>query len=228
METPSSAVDARTPADMLQENNIVNSLQANTPTSSTGKNLEKAKGHKRFWYIISVSLVVLIIVIKYFAIIAGLFILLFLLSLLIHILKTEVSTESKTNISTENKKVDINVILAEIDEMDGFEFERYVKHIYESLGYSVHHTPLSGDQGVDLILTSKEGIRTAIQVKRYSSKVSNGAVQEVVAGKGFHKCTKGSVVTNNFFTNSAVDLAIANGIDLVDRDGLEKMIKTTL
>jgi HJR/Mrr/RecB family endonuclease len=118
--------------------------------------------------------------------------------------------------------------LAEIDEMDGFKFEKYIKGVFESLGYSVHHTPLSGDQGADLILTSKEGIKTAVQVKRYSSKVSNGAVQEVVAAKGFHKCTECMVITNNFFTDSAKQLANANGVDLIDKNELKKLISKAL
>ena len=103
-----------------------------------------------------------------------------------------------------------------------------MKHVYEQLGYSVYHTPKSGDQGADLILTSKEKKRIAVQVKRYSGKVSNSAVQEVVAAKGFYKCTEGIVVTNSYFTDSARQLAKANFIDLVDRNELEKMINTIL
>jgi restriction system protein len=118
--------------------------------------------------------------------------------------------------------------LAEIDEMDGYKFEEFMKHVYEQLGYSVYHTPYSCDQGADLILTSKKRTKIAVQVKRYSGKVSNSAVQEVVAAKGFYKCTKGIVVTNSYFTDSAKQLAEANFIDLVDRNELEKMIKVIL
>jgi Predicted endonuclease distantly related to archaeal Holliday junction resolvase and Mrr-like restriction enzymes len=118
--------------------------------------------------------------------------------------------------------------LVEIDEMDGYKFEEFMKQVYEQLGYSVFQTPLSGDQGADLILTSKKRTRIAVQVKRYSGKVSNSAVQEVVAAKGFYKCTEGIVVTNSYFTNSAKELAKANLIDLVDRDKLEKLIDNIL
>ena len=48
------------------------------------------------------------------------------------------------------------------------------------------------------------GIRTAVQVKRYSKKVSNKAVQEVVASKAIHKCTKGVVITNNYFFDTGI------------------------
>ena len=125
------------------------------------------------------------------------------------------------------KKSQVKYTLAEIDEMNGYKFEEFMKGIYENMGYSVEQTPLSGDQGADLILTSKKGIRTAVQVKRYSNKVSNKAVQEVVAAKGFHKCTEGIVVTNSYFTNSARQLAEANNIDLVDRTELIQLMNKT-
>ena len=43
--------------------------------------------------------------------------------------------------------------LAQIDGMEGYEFEKCMKDIFEKLGYLVNHTPRSGDQGADLILT---------------------------------------------------------------------------
>ena len=115
--------------------------------------------------------------------------------------------------------------LAQIDTMDGYQFEKCMQDIYKRLGYSVHHTPLSGDQGADLIITSNERVRTAVQVKRYSNKVSNKAVQEVVASKAIHRCTRGIVVTNNYFTSSAKQLANANSIGLVDRNELQNLIQ---
>lgn len=116
--------------------------------------------------------------------------------------------------------------LEEIDEMDGFEFEKYMKGMYEFLGYSVKHTPLSGDQGADLILKSKDGENIAVQVKRYKGNVPNKAVQEVVASMKLYKCTKGIVVTNSYFTSSAFQLAKANDIELINRKKLSDMIKT--
>ncbi|WP_048117056.1 restriction endonuclease [Methanosarcina barkeri] len=106
---------------------------------------------------------------------------------------------------------DINVTLTKIDVMEGEYFENFLKSVFENLGYSVKGTKRTGDQGADLIL-SKDMIKIAVQVKRYSSKVSNKAVQEVVASKVLYKCTEGLVVTNNYFTNSAIELAKANSI----------------
>ncbi|WP_321416586.1 restriction endonuclease [uncultured Methanomethylovorans sp.] len=115
------------------------------------------------------------------------------------------------------------ITLQEIDNMDGYEFEDYLKKLYCDLGYKVNHTSLSGDQGADLIL-SKGGEKTAVQVKRYSDKVSNKAVQEVVASKGFYNCSKAIVVTNSFFTDSAIRLANANNVELIDRNGLKYLV----
>ncbi|AKB47751.1 hypothetical protein MSKOL_1974 [Methanosarcina sp. Kolksee] len=119
---------------------------------------------------------------------------------------------------------DLNATLTKIDVMEGEDFENFLKSVFENLGYSVKGTRRTGDQGADLIL-SKDGKKTAVQVKRYSSKVSNKAVQEVVASKALYKCTEGLVVTNNYFTNSAIELAKANSIGLIDRDELTKIIK---
>lgn len=113
--------------------------------------------------------------------------------------------------------------IEEIDHMNGYEFEEYVKKLFVKLGYSVFHTSLSGDQGADLIL-SKDGEKTTVQVKRYSNKVSNKAVQEVVAAKAYYKCSKSIVVTNSFFTDAAIKLANANNVELIDRNGLTRLM----
>jgi Predicted endonuclease distantly related to archaeal Holliday junction resolvase and Mrr-like restriction enzymes len=177
-------------------------------------NSEKRRIPTWAWYIIAIILA------STGNLVAGLvllFILIWCLHTYVKILRQKIKERSK-------KVIPVQRTLEEIDAMDGYEFEKYMKKIFESLGYLVHHTPLSGDQGADLIITSNEGIRIAVQLKRYSGKVSNKAVQEVVAAKAFHKCTKGMVVTNNSFTDSAIQLARANDVNLVDRIGLTKLL----
>jgi restriction system protein len=115
--------------------------------------------------------------------------------------------------------------LYEVDNLNGYDFEDYIGKLYRNLGYSVEQTSLSGDQGADLIV-SRDGERIAVQTKRYSNKVSNKAVQEVVASKALYKCTSCMVVTNNYFTNSAIELARANNVELIDRDDLKRLIKS--
>lgn len=114
-----------------------------------------------------------------------------------------------------------------LDEMDGIEFEHLLQQLFEAMGYQAEVTKGSGDQGADLILT-KMGEKTVVQAKRYSGKVSNKAVQEVVAAKQFYGCERAIVVTTATFTESARQLAEANDVELWDRESLKKLLATYL
>ena len=104
------------------------------------------------------------------------------------------------------------------DYMTGEDFEVYVATILQRIGFvNVQLTKGSGDQGVDII-AEKDGMKYAFQCKRYDKPVGNKAVQEVFAGKFFYHCHAAVVVTNNYFTQSAKDLAHENGVVLWDRN----------
>lgn len=110
------------------------------------------------------------------------------------------------------------------DYMTGEDFEIFVAQILVNIGFiNVRTTKGSGDQGVD-ILAEKDNIKYAIQCKRYSETVGNKAVQEVFAGKSFYHCDIGIVVTNNYFSKSAKELALETGVVLWDKDILDKYI----
>ncbi len=111
-----------------------------------------------------------------------------------------------------------------VDRMEGHEFERCCAKLLEKNGYSnIHITQGSGDQGIDII-AYRDGIKHGIQCKCYNSPIGNKAVQEVFAGKAYHQCHVGIVMTNSTFTTSAKELAKRNGITLWDRNKLIKMI----
>jgi HJR/Mrr/RecB family endonuclease len=113
--------------------------------------------------------------------------------------------------------------IANIDSMTGMEFERYLRKLLTSQGYSVSITPGSGDLGVDLI--AARGVdRIAIQVKRYNSKVSRRAISDAVAGMHHYKCNQAMVITNNTFTPGALTLARSTGCALIDRNTLSQWI----
>ena len=105
----------------------------------------------------------------------------------------------------------------DIDLMSGPEFESAVCSLFKAMGYAVHVTKQSGDQGIDVI-AEKDSVKIGIQAKCYASAVGNAAVQEAAAGKVFYGCGKAMVVTNSTFTKSAVELAAANGVILWGRD----------
>jgi len=113
--------------------------------------------------------------------------------------------------------------IEEIELMNGYEFEKFLKRLFEKMGYKVIHTSLSKDQGADLIL-SKFGEKIVVQAKRYSNKVGNRAIQEVVAAIKHYKADKAMVICTSNFTRSAIELAESNNIKLIDRDGLNKLI----
>ena len=72
-----------------------------------------------------------------------------------------------------------------IDLMKGQEFERYCANLLIAYGFkNIEVTKGSGDQGVDIV-GYYNGFKFAVQCKRYSKKVGNSPIQEVVAGKNF-------------------------------------------
>ncbi len=116
--------------------------------------------------------------------------------------------------------------MARIDAMDGHDFEKLTAALLRELGYDqVKVTPASGDQGVDVIAV-KDGKKYAIQCKRYSQKLGNTPIQEVHAGKTIYGCNVAVVLTNNYFTDGGKAAARALGVELWDRDTLQRMLNT--
>lgn len=109
--------------------------------------------------------------------------------------------------------------IADIDRMDGKEFEQYLEGLFQRFDYKVERTRYVGDYGADLVLR-KGDVKTVVQAKRYSKAVGIKAVQEAVAAKGMYGCTEAMVVTNSTFTRAAVELARANRVVLWDRTRL--------
>ena len=113
----------------------------------------------------------------------------------------------------------------ELDEMEGLDFEYYCAELLRNRGFiEVEVTKSSGDYGLD-ILAETEGVTYAIQCKRYNGPVGVKAVQEAYAGRDFYDRMVGCVLTNQYFTQPAVDAAQKLKILLWDRDYLEEMIE---
>lgn len=79
------------------------------------------------------------------------------------------------------------------------------------------------DQGADVIVEDKNGVRTVVQCKLYSKPVDNGAVQEVVAAKKMYNCTEAVIVTNHILTLPAMQLAQVNGVKVITGDQVRKI-----
>ena len=112
------------------------------------------------------------------------------------------------------------VTIEDIDAMTGIEFEHFLCKLFTEDGFKAKVTQASNDQGGDLIL-EKGGGRIIVQAKNYSTHVSNDAVQQVIGAKAFYNCEYGMVITNNYFTKAAIQLAQCNEITIWSRDTLK-------
>ncbi len=109
------------------------------------------------------------------------------------------------------------------DTMTPEEYESYCATILDENGWEASVTKTTGDQGADVI-GRKNGISIIIQCKLYSSPVGNKAVQEVHAALSHYSGTYGIVVTNNTFTQSAIELANSTNTILVHHDELAEIL----
>ncbi|MEH7248235.1 restriction endonuclease [Neobacillus niacini] len=109
--------------------------------------------------------------------------------------------------------------IADIDRMNGIEFEHYLKELYQSRGYTAEVTSASGDYGADLLL-KKDGRKIVVQAKRYAKDVGIKAVQEVMGAKSYYRAEEARVVSNSYFTKAARELAAKGQVMLVNRDEL--------
>jgi restriction system protein len=87
----------------------------------------------------------------------------------------------------------------------------------------VEVTQSSGDHGID-ILAEKDDITYAIQCKCYTSSIGNSAIQQAHTGKSYYKKDIAVVLTNQYFTQQAIEEAKEIGVKLWDRDKLNEML----
>lgn len=105
--------------------------------------------------------------------------------------------------------------LKDIKRMSGEDFEKYLEHLFRALGYKVKRTPYQGDYGADLIVTSPDGKRFAVQAKRWRGRtVGNDALYEVLGGQAYYKCEGTIVITTSKYSEAAKRMAAETGTQL--------------
>lgn len=123
---------------------------------------------------------------------------------------------------------DVNAELRKIDNMNGLDFEQYVANLLKQNGYNnVQVTKSSGDYGVD-ITAWLDGEKVVFQCKRYKNNIGLKPIQEVYAGKRHYNADIAIVVTNSYFTQSAIQLAKETDVVLWDRGGLTNLIRNCI
>ena len=110
--------------------------------------------------------------------------------------------------------------LSHVDTMTGLEFEKYVAKYLRDQGYKTKLTE-KYDLGIDIVAV-KDGIRYGVQVKRYKGVVGANAVRQAVTALNLYDCDRAMVITNSYFSKTAIRLALSNDCILLDRDFLLK------
>ncbi|WP_379135249.1 restriction endonuclease [Paenibacillus sp. sgz500958] len=113
--------------------------------------------------------------------------------------------------------------IADIDKMDGVQFEKYLGHLLRAQGYKAEVTKAAGDFGADLLI-QKDGKKIVVQAKRYSKNVGIKAVQEAQASIAHYGAAEAWVISNSDYTTAAYDLANSNRVKLINREALIEMI----
>lgn len=104
----------------------------------------------------------------------------------------------------------------DFEHMDGWEFEYWSAQWLEAHGfYNCEVTSGSGDYGADVIC-EKEGLRYAVQCKKYTGKVPYRAVEEVIAAREYYDCDRAMVFTNSELTSQALEAAKKLGVIIID------------
>lgn len=125
--------------------------------------------------------------------------------------------------------------LKDVDEVPPTLFEVYVAALYRKMGYAAEPTP-TRDRGADVVALPGEGggnrgvLIQCKHVRRAQEMVGPAAVREIVAARGVYEHLYGcafdlAVVTNACgFSRAAVELANANGVNLVAREELARWL----
>ncbi len=120
-------------------------------------------------------------------------------------------------------------IIASLLELDGKEFEDFISHLFEILGFESHATQYVGDKGIDVIgILNAEGladITLHVQVKRVRSSIGNKEVLAIrgTLNPGEHAC----LITLSTFTAQAEEEASAlkkDQVKLIDGEDLASLI----
>ena len=135
----------------------------------------------------------------------------------------EIIEEDSSKVEKKLETKENTITIEYIDQMTGEEFEKFIGDYFKKIGYKATVTPLAGDFGVDIIVEN-ELVKIGVQAKRYSDRVTNSAIQEIVAGIKHYNLDKGMVITNNYFTRAAKELAKDNNIVLWDRETLKEKL----
>lgn len=140
------------------------------------------------------------------------------------------STVTSQQGQTDNKVQDTQYFnrirqLDEIRQLDPVAFERFVGSLFEKMGYQVQTTPLSGDEGIDLVIR-KDTKLAIVQCKRYENSVGQPVVRDLYGAMVHNKADEAYLVTTGTVTLPAKQWVAGKPLHLVDGNTLVEWIET--
>ena len=108
------------------------------------------------------------------------------------------------------------------NDMSAAAFEAFCAAELRRAGWDARVSPVGPDQGVDVI-AEKGGVRVVLQCKLHARPIGNKAVQEATAARAHERAAFGVVVSNNRYTDAAVQLAASNRILLLHYRDLPRL-----
>lgn len=130
------------------------------------------------------------------------------------------------------KYSEISDELGKIDKMTGQQFEVYCMRLLRTSGTfenaKMSLTKTTGDFGVDILADFGDGVRAVVQCKRYAKNLGVKPVQEIYSGMNYYGAQISAVMTNSYFTESAIKLAKSTEVYLIDRDGIANLIQKSI
>jgi len=118
--------------------------------------------------------------------------------------------------------------LDNVDSMNPYEFENYIKEIFKNKGYrSTLTEKVPSEYGADVIAIKDNEI-IAIQCKHSSNQNSFGreAMYQLHSeAKIYYKATRLIAITNSIFNSNAMNLAKVHGIEVIDRNSFQEFLK---
>ena len=116
-----------------------------------------------------------------------------------------------------------------LDDMDGFEFERFVAHLFERLGFGKAEEILkTGDAGRDIVIRTPDGGLIIIECKHHpEGTIGRPVVQKLHSAVITAQAKKGFLVVTGQFSHAATTYArgLEPPIELVDSRILYDMAK---
>lgn len=197
---------------LIEYNEYMNQEELSEQNLDHEENKQQLGGMKSFKFIIK-----LIFIIIFSPVI--------LLYLIIRLIVKKVKRARWQKNSKRGKMLLMSSDISDIDIMEGYAFEEYLKTLFFYAGFKAETTPRSKDYGADLILTEEDGNKIVVQAKRYNKTVGIKSVQEIMGAISHYKANEGFVVTSSHFSPEAETLAKENGIRLIDREELIEMYK---